>query len=760
MKKIISLLLSVVMLLSMTFSLNVFAADLNATENTDADIALELSEYFGDSFDSNYFTIPSFTISNYVENNYVKLTFSTTSTDEIELGVAKWMANKEKFVEVSCIDSFDAETEISLDSIKISADKPKSLYFKSTASEFLTTAGEVTLGVVLKDSTKLSSDAAITVKIDGVPLAYDFTEGENFWFDDTNAVNWAEFNKPFLGPVTFSYDCLDGFAKVLTAIKFENTVTADDVAAAVDAVSAETDITTLEKAIAELKTKITDNNLNALAEVYDKANITVEKNTEYGVELPWAALAAGTNGVDTTFAPIVYEGTVDSITTEGKVVLPEGKDDYIALDISLGANGTAVAPIVKQKVVVELPNGWDLTKGVQYKHGTTEWKNAIVEGNTAILYVNSFSNFIFAGTKATAVENDITKTVNVVVKQDETNTNEFKISIKPEADKQIMNFAVGGFSIDIRNEGITENAMTSTSYDLIAADGIVITNEVVNENDYVLSINFNTQVADQGLITAGKNGEIEIAKFILTGKGAFRMVIGGVDKYNVTSTENYIMMDKDADKVNDAYAKILNADAKYSIVEKPYNLNFNIKYDLGISDKKDADYLDMVINITNTTTRETKKVMVGTKGTESADAYLELVTTGDDYDDESVATGSIKLEGRTTYEYEVVAGGYRKFSGSVYLDEEKTINLWSTVYNNKQPVIQGDDRVENQKYVTFLVGDIWMDNKVDVYDLSAVTAYFGTQNIEAGSNFVQYDLDRDGDVDLRDIGYVQLTFGN
>lgn len=756
MKKTISMLFSLVMLLSMTLTVNVFAEDTNATKNADSTVAGYLNTYFS-CFDKNYYFVTNFSKpTTFDKNSVVELTFSTTSEDEIEIGVAKYMSNKNKFIQIDCYSSTNAFTSeeaktLSLDSVKIKKDSPVTYYFSKSSSEFYPTAGDLTLGVVLKDSTCLTADANVTVYISGVPMTIN-SASQSITYDTSNKKALGQFTHTFEAPVTFSKKSLGGFAKVLTAIKFDEEITADDVAEAVEAVADDTD--NYSCAVNELAGKITDENIEKLASILDKANITVSKNEEFDVALPWASLATGTDGKDVTFAPIVKEGSKSEN-------LPEGMNDSFALDIKLGANATEViTPIVKQKVVVGLPNGWDLSKDVKYKHDSSNWASAKIENGKAVFYTSSFSNFELAGTLAVADEGSITDTVTVVVKQDETDTNKFNISIKPANNKQIMNFAVGAFSVDIRNENITGNAMTSTAYKLAAADGLTITNTVDNSNDYVASFNFNVQVVDQGLLTAGVNGEIQIATLTLTGKGAFRMVIGGVDKYNTNSIENYIMMDKDDNKVNDAYAKIIKSDKTYSIVEKSYNLNFNIKYDLGISDKKDADYLDMVINITNKTTRETKKVMVGTKGTTYADAFLKLVTTGSGYDNESVATGYIELEGRTTYEYEIAAAGYRTFRGSVYLDEAKTINLWNTVYNAKQPVIQNDDRTENQKTVTFLVGDIWMDNKVDVYDLSAVTSYFGTKNIEAGDKYVAYDLDRDGDVDLRDIGYVQLTFGN
>ena len=52
----------------------------------------------------------------------------------------------------------------------------------------------------------------------------------------------------------------------------------------------------------------------------------------------------------------------------------------------------------------------------------------------------------------------------------------------------------------------------------------------------------------------------------------------------------------------------------------------------------------------------------------------------------------------------------------------------------------------------FLAGDIIMNNVIDLYDLSAVSSYFGKKGLTADdAQYIQYDLNRDGKVDIIDI---------
>ena len=68
---------------------------------------------------------------------------------------------------------------------------------------------------------------------------------------------------------------------------------------------------------------------------------------------------------------------------------------------------------------------------------------------------------------------------------------------------------------------------------------------------------------------------------------------------------------------------------------------------------------------------------------------------------------------------------------------------------------------------TFLAGEIVKDNNINLYDLSAVVAYFGRDNktekdnekLANKSNYAQYDLNRDGQIDSKDIAMVLVSWG-
>ena len=57
-------------------------------------------------------------------------------------------------------------------------------------------------------------------------------------------------------------------------------------------------------------------------------------------------------------------------------------------------------------------------------------------------------------------------------------------------------------------------------------------------------------------------------------------------------------------------------------------------------------------------------------------------------------------------------------------------------------------------------GDIVKDGQINIYDLSAVVSYFGTDNlVENHKEYAKYDLNRDGVIDSKDVAYVLVSWG-
>jgi len=140
------------------------------------------------------------------------------------------------------------------------------------------------------------------------------------------------------------------------------------------------------------------------------------------------------------------------------------------------------------------------------------------------------------------------------------------------------------------------------------------------------------------------------------------------------------------------------------------------------------------------------------------DAYGELVGT-DDISDGIASFNNVKI-GRITVTLE--APGFRKFVYETTLDEDDdatvVLYFWNDVKKDayKLPIEKDATPVAHN----FVVGDIVMDYTVDKYDLAAVTSYYGMYNIKNNAKYLKYDLNRDGNIDIRDVQYVLHTMGN
>ena len=131
----------------------------------------------------------------------------------------------------------------------------------------------------------------------------------------------------------------------------------------------------------------------------------------------------------------------------------------------------------------------------------------------------------------------------------------------------------------------------------------------------------------------------------------------------------------------------------------------------------------------------------------------------DDITDGIATFANVSL-GRITVTLE--APGFRKFVYNTTLDaddaETIVLNFWNDVKvdSKKEAIEAGTEKVA----YNFVVGDIVMDYIVDKYDLAAVTSYYGMYNIADNSKYLMYDLNRDGNIDIRDVQYVLHTMGN
>ena len=133
-----------------------------------------------------------------------------------------------------------------------------------------------------------------------------------------------------------------------------------------------------------------------------------------------------------------------------------------------------------------------------------------------------------------------------------------------------------------------------------------------------------------------------------------------------------------------------------------------------------------------------------------------LQTTGTVTYDPGTMTYKLALENLPKYDkYTVfVSGdGYRDAKVQLDLNENTTVDFWNNANDSELAQITKETSgIVKQSKKNFLAGDIIMNGVIDLYDLSAVSSYYGKTGLTAGdTDYIQYDLNRDGKVNIIDI---------
>lgn len=97
--------------------------------------------------------------------------------------------------------------------------------------------------------------------------------------------------------------------------------------------------------------------------------------------------------------------------------------------------------------------------------------------------------------------------------------------------------------------------------------------------------------------------------------------------------------------------------------------------------------------------------------------------------------------------------GYRDAKVQFALNENTTVNFWNNANDSAlNYVVKEISGTEKTITKNFLAGDVIMNGGIDLYDLSAVSSYFGKGNLQVGDDaYVQYDLNRDHNINILDI---------
>ena len=299
-------------------------------------------------------------------------------------------------------------------------------------------------------------------------------------------------------------------------------------------------------------------------------------------------------------------------------------------------------------------------------------------------------------------------------------------------------------------------------YEIIASNSEVTINPVNNSNvryEFHYNGKDNADTDTDRIITIGQ------VKF--TGYGKFDFAVdanaNGTNKVNATTLYNNIVETFIPNSEEGVQLGELVVDTgvigETAIAVPVRDLAIEIDFNNAVANQKKA-YQAMKVVISGGDLAENIEIKLGTDwaatGLEiagKADAAVDVAYANNAY---TVAvTDALTLN--RAYTVTVSGAGYRTARYTVTMTKDKELSFWNNVMDNNTAVEEGE--FETTK--TFLAGDIVKDNNINIYDLSAVVSYFGTDGINTQdvSDYAKYDLDRNGVIDSRDVAYVLVSWG-
>ena len=426
----------------------------------------------------------------------------------------------------------------------------------------------------------------------------------------------------------------------------------------------------------------------------------------------------------------------DGIKNNNGKCLTIGGESIILID----AEGTAYKASSSELAVIGGKYSVDpssfVTNGMQAEKGAVLW-GIVVDKNTAEkVYVQFKKTDLDADGKDTLEKSD---TFDIVLAGYESQ----KINELASAD---LTFAFDG------KNAVSDGAM---SYSVTSAKDVTLSKTGKSDEADRYMFNFD------GIEKHEETDEvIVIGHITVTGYGTYSLSVAEKETnavYATTITDNLV------NEYTAAATLVINEDMvlsdgmvgeikKAEIKVPTRNLTISVTFPNAVK-KNAADYQKMSVKIEGGNIK--KELALGDATyTETADVrFPATVTPGEGY----VITADLPYN--TTYTVTVSGAGYRTATYSVVLTDGKTLTFWNNVMDDMTAIEKGNANSETTK--TFLAGDIVKDNKINVYDLSAVVSYFGKVDLTTipnGADFAKYDLDRDGKIDAKDVAYVLVSW--
>ena len=408
------------------------------------------------------------------------------------------------------------------------------------------------------------------------------------------------------------------------------------------------------------------------------------------------------------------------------------------VDITPVANGADLS-VEQQPVSISFTETLDSTKSANVYHvvnGVAEKVESTTDNNTVTFTAPSFSTYAITYTPAPMAKENITSKVGVTFTNVEGTNNQYYVTLKALDGKNINRFMAADL--------VFKNASTGVDYEITPAANINA--NVVKEDGARREYHFEMN----GSVASSATGsEITLGTITFNGFGTVKLSVD--NEYTSEHSVNIVNTAKASDNIVDNYTVtaetlVVNDDVENGTIDTIINpetakLTVNVSFPNAIKDNA-VDYQNMKVTVSGNGVNEEVKLGNGVKF--DNDTYTVEFTD--------------KLVKGNTYTVTVSGAGYRTARYTVSMTGAKTLNFWNNVKDEPTVIERGSTGTEVK--TNFLAGDIVKDGQINIYDLSAVVSYFGTDNlVENHKEYAKYDLNRDGVIDSKDVAYVLVSWG-
>jgi len=327
------------------------------------------------------------------------------------------------------------------------------------------------------------------------------------------------------------------------------------------------------------------------------------------------------------------------------------------------------------------------------------------------------------------VKTDVSGTVDNLEGKDT-----YNIVLKANAGDEINELASADLTFKFSGTPVNGGAM---AYSIVAVDNMTLTKI---DDRYMFNYSGSPVFEDSG-------ESLVIGELTIDGYGlyTFSTVDTATNIVNATTfydnLVDYYVKDGDTD-ASAATGGLVVADYIDTEIKVPTRtLTVNVTFPNAVIDNS-ADYQNMKVEITGNIDGVTQTIPYAL-GDGSGNNAVYVVEED-------------RLVLNESYTVTVSGAGYRTARYTVTMTDNKKLNFWNNVKDNKVEIEEG--KVSSAVELNFLAGDIVADNNINIYDLSAVVSYF-TQQATIANGYVKYDLNRDGKIDSKDVAYILVSWG-